>query len=87
MAVAEVHPVPIDGPWIEGFVLDRHVISAVPIGYRMPRARAGSPRISMSTLRPPGCRSQPGSRKSRASRLVSAVGPVQCEWCLGNSPP
>ena len=33
MAVVEVHPVPIDGPWIEGFVLDRHVISAVPIGY------------------------------------------------------
>ncbi|HWK31358.1 MAG TPA: phosphoribosyltransferase [Terriglobales bacterium] len=33
MAVVEVHPVPIEGPWIEGFVLDRHVISAVPIGY------------------------------------------------------
>jgi hypothetical protein len=33
MAVVDVHPVPIDGPWIEGFVLDRHVISAVPIGY------------------------------------------------------
>ena len=32
MAVVEVHPVPIDGPWIEGFVLDRHVISSVPIG-------------------------------------------------------
>jgi hypothetical protein len=25
MAVVEVHPVPIAGPWIEGFVLDRHV--------------------------------------------------------------
>ena len=33
MAVLEVHPVPIDGPWIEGFVLDRHVISSVPTGY------------------------------------------------------
>ena len=33
MAIVEVHPVPIDGPWIEGFVLDRHVISSVPIGY------------------------------------------------------
>ena len=33
MAVVEVHPVPIDGPWIEGFVLDRHVISSRPIGY------------------------------------------------------
>ena len=32
MAVVAVHPVPIDGPWIEGFVLDRHVISSVPIG-------------------------------------------------------
>jgi hypothetical protein len=28
MAVVEVHPVPIDGPWIERFVLDRHVISS-----------------------------------------------------------
>ncbi len=33
MAVVEVHPEPIDGPWIEGFVLDRHVISSRPIGY------------------------------------------------------
>ncbi len=33
MAIVEVHPVPIDGPWIEAFVLDRHVISSVPIGY------------------------------------------------------
>jgi predicted amidophosphoribosyltransferase len=33
MAVVAVHPVPIDGPWIEGFVLDRHVLSSVPIGY------------------------------------------------------
>jgi hypothetical protein len=33
MAVAEVHPVPIDGRWIEEFILDRHVISSVPIGY------------------------------------------------------
>jgi hypothetical protein len=24
---------PLDRPWIEGFVLDRHVISSVPIGY------------------------------------------------------
>jgi predicted amidophosphoribosyltransferase len=33
MAVVEVHPEPIDGPWIEGFVFDRHVISSHPIGY------------------------------------------------------
>ena len=33
MAVVEVHREPIDGPWIEGFVLDRHVISSRPIGY------------------------------------------------------
>ena len=29
-AVVEVHPEPIDGPRIEGFVLDRHVISSRP---------------------------------------------------------
>jgi len=33
MAVVEVHPEAIDGPWIEGFVLDRHVLSSRPIGY------------------------------------------------------
>ena len=60
MAVVEVHPVPIDGPWIEGFVLDRHVISSVPIGYlgeqmqfdttrsarRCRRCRGASPKYS-----------------------------------------
>ena len=33
MAVVEVHPEPIGGPWVEGFVLDRHVISSRPVGY------------------------------------------------------
>lgn len=33
MAIVEVHPEAIDGPWIEGFVLDRHVVSSRPIGY------------------------------------------------------
>jgi predicted amidophosphoribosyltransferase len=33
MAAVEVHPERIEGPWIEGFVLDRHVISSRPIGY------------------------------------------------------
>ena len=33
MAIVEVHPEPLDGPWIEGFVLDRHVVSSRPIGY------------------------------------------------------
>lgn len=33
MAVVEIHPERIDGPWIDGFVLDRHVVSSRPIGY------------------------------------------------------
>lgn len=33
MAVVEVHPEQIHGPWIEGFVLDRHVISSTPTHY------------------------------------------------------
>ena len=33
MAVVEVHPEHIEGPWVEGFVLDRHVVSSRPIGY------------------------------------------------------
>jgi competence protein ComFC len=33
VAVVEIHPEHIDGPWIDGFVLDRHVLSSRPIGY------------------------------------------------------
>ncbi len=33
MAIVEVHPNRIEGPWAEGFVLDRHVVSSRPIGY------------------------------------------------------
>ena len=33
MAAVEVHPERIEGLWIEGFVLDRHVISSRPIGH------------------------------------------------------
>ena len=33
MATVEIHAERISGPWIEGFVLDRHVISSQPIGY------------------------------------------------------
>ena len=39
MAVVEVHPEAIDGPWIEGFVLDRHVISR-PTDWLSRRAHA-----------------------------------------------
>lgn len=34
MAIVDTHPERISGPWVEGFVLDKHVISSVPIGYR-----------------------------------------------------
>ena len=33
MAIVETHPESIRGPWTEGFVLDKHVVSSVPIGY------------------------------------------------------
>jgi competence protein ComFC len=33
VAIVEVHPEGIVGPWIDGVVLDRHVISSQPIGY------------------------------------------------------
>jgi hypothetical protein len=33
MAAVEVHPKRVEGPWIDGFVLDRHVITSRPIGY------------------------------------------------------
>lgn len=33
MAIVETHPEGISGPWVEGLVLDKHVISSTPIGY------------------------------------------------------
>src|SRR5262245_42763369 len=33
MATVAINPQRIDGPWTEGFVLDRHVISSRPAGY------------------------------------------------------
>jgi hypothetical protein len=33
VAIVEVHAERIEGPWTEGFVLDRHVASSRPIGY------------------------------------------------------
>ena len=33
MAVVSIHPEQIQGPWVAGFVLDRHVVKSVPIGY------------------------------------------------------
>lgn len=33
MAIVETHPKRIYGPWTEGYVLDRHVVSSVPVGY------------------------------------------------------
>lgn len=33
MAIVEIHPKRIYGPWTEGYVLDKHVLSSVPIGY------------------------------------------------------
>ena len=33
MAIVEVRAERIEGPWTEGFVLDRHVVSSRPVGY------------------------------------------------------
>ena len=32
MAVVRVQPEPLSGPWVEGFVLDKHVVKSTPIG-------------------------------------------------------
>ena len=33
MATVATNPQRVDGPWLEGFVLDRHVLSSRPLGY------------------------------------------------------
>lgn len=33
MPIVQNHPQPIEGPWVEGFTLDRHVLASRPIGY------------------------------------------------------
>ena len=50
MAVVAVHPEPIDGPWIEGFVLDPHVISSRPIGYVGEHMRFETTRSALGEL-------------------------------------
>ena len=88
VAVVEVHPVPIDGPWIEGFVLDRHVI--LRRADRLSNATRTCALAADFDVQPQAARF--ADRNPAAVRVVPrgsviAVGPVQCEWCLGNSSP
>lgn len=32
MAILQVHPIAVEGPWVEGFVLDRHTIKSIYLG-------------------------------------------------------
>lgn len=50
MATVEIHPEHIDGPWTEGFVLDRHVISSRPIGYLGEHMQFETTRSSLGEL-------------------------------------
>ena len=50
MAVVEVHPEPIGGPWVEGFVLDRNVISSRPVGYVGDHMQSETTRSSLGEL-------------------------------------
>ena len=50
MAVVEVHPEPIGGPWVEGFVLDRDVISSRPVGYVGEHMQSETTRSSLGEL-------------------------------------
>ena len=50
MAVVEVHPEPIGGPWVEGFVLDQHVISSRPVGYVAEHMQFETTRSSLGEL-------------------------------------
>lgn len=40
----------IDGPWLESLVLDRHVISSVPIGYLGEHMQFGTTRCALGEL-------------------------------------
>ena len=50
MAVVEVHPEPIGGPWVEGFVLDQHVISSRPLAMSPSTCNSRQPRSSLGEL-------------------------------------
>jgi hypothetical protein len=50
MAVVEVHPETIEGLWVDGFVLDRHVISSRPIGYVGEHMQFGTTRSPLGEL-------------------------------------
>lgn len=50
VAIVESHPEHIDGPWIVGFVLDRHVISSRPIGYAGEHVQFDTTRSSLGEV-------------------------------------
>jgi len=50
MAIVEIHPKRIDGPWTEGYVLDRHVISSVPTGYHGEHMQFDTTRSALGEL-------------------------------------
>jgi predicted amidophosphoribosyltransferase len=50
MAIIEIHPEPIVGPWVEGFVLDKHMIASVPVGQAGDRTIFDSTRTAMGEL-------------------------------------
>ena len=50
MAIVETTPQRLTGPWIEGYVLDRHVISSVPIGYYGPHMQFDTTRSALGEV-------------------------------------
>jgi len=50
MAVVEVHPEPIGGPCVEGFVLHQQVISGRPVGHVAEHRQFETTRSSLGEL-------------------------------------
>ena len=50
MAPVEINPERITGPWVEGFVLDRHTVSSVPTHYIGPHLQFDTTRSPLGEL-------------------------------------
>lgn len=89
MAVLQVHPIAVAGPWIEGFVLDQHTVRSVYLG----DDEAGNPRFDTTRTALGERVYQFKNRRGPADEIVeTAVAFIRRQWpslvdCVVYPPP
>jgi competence protein ComFC len=89
VAVLKVQPIAVDGPWLEGFVLERHTVKSVYFG----DDQAGNPRFETTRTELGECVYQFKNRRGSAEEIVeTAVAFIRRQWpdavdCVVYPPP